>query len=192
MHTYLPPSTQAEFLTRGFLIPRVIIFFFFFFFLSKRPSAAVESTKPLNPTDTTLKDGGGVHRHQANLNPTEYNRHEKPRARPTTTMNDAILDTSKVNRAHMSTAAHALAIFLQYFFELLPSLSDSSFRCKYIIASDLCTICRLYSESLYMCTSYCFSVAASVLFSWGVSGVQLLCTCQLTHFAPVPNKTGIQ
>ena len=111
VHTYLPLSTQAEFLTRRFLIPRVIIFFFFFFLLSKQLSAMVESIKSWNPTDTALKDGGGVHRHQANLNPTEYNRHEKPRARPTTTMNDAILDTSKVNRAHMSTAACTLVVF---------------------------------------------------------------------------------
>ena len=84
---------QAEFLTRGFRIPRVIIFFFFFFFfLSKRPSAAVESTKSLNPTDTGLKDAGGVHRHQANLIPIEKNWHKKPRARQTIVMNKAILD----------------------------------------------------------------------------------------------------
>ena len=65
---------------------------FFFFFLSKRPSAAVESTKSLNPTDTGLKDAGGVHRYQANLIPIEKNWHKKPRARQTIAMNDAILD----------------------------------------------------------------------------------------------------
>ena len=89
MQTYLPFSTQAEFLTRGFRIHRVIIFFFF---LSKRPSAAVESTKSLNPTDTGLKDAGGVHRHQANMILIEKNLHKKPRARQTIAMNDAILD----------------------------------------------------------------------------------------------------